>query len=301
MTNFDYFRKVEMIDASKVDLEPKSCLGNDLVIAEQIDVKRVFPPYFHVSMLVCIIMKKGLLRGRCNLMDIEAAAPCMSILLPDQILEYTDSTGDPEGMVVLMSSRFLEMLQIKVDYELMRAIQSQLVIPLNEEALSAMLQFCYMMKGLLKYPDHPFLMETALNLTRAFFFGAGYFFHQCTEKVVQSRGTQLVEQFLKLVQGHFRVERQLGYYSRMMCLSTKHLSATVKAVTGKTAGDWIEDYVMLEAKALLSNTDMTVSQVSDYLHFPDASTFGKYFKRNTGLSPKEFRKQNGGNLFASHR
>jgi AraC-like DNA-binding protein len=64
-------------------------------------------------------------------------------------------------------------------------------------------------------------------------------------------------------------------------------------VTGKTAGDWIEDYVMLEAKAMLTNTDMTISQISDHLHFPDTSTFGKYFRRHTGLSPKEFKKQSG--------
>lgn len=282
-----------MLGLGDMNLEQVYSLGDELIIADHFDVKRAFPPYFRTSMPVCIILKKGYLRGRCNLMDIDAVAPCMNILLPNQILEFTESSDDLEGMVVMMSARFTERLNIKVDFDLMQAFQSQRVIPLNEEALATMLQFCEMVKRLSQFPDHPFLMETAVNLTRAFFFGAGYFFHQRPEAVTHSRGEQLVNRFLKLVQMHCRQERQLDFYAQELCISSKYLATTVKTVTGKTAGDWIEDYVMLEAKAMLTNTDMTISQISDHLHFPDTSTFGKYFRRHTGFSPKEFKKQSG--------
>ena len=293
MAKKNSINKTTMLGLGDMNLEHVYHLGNELLIADHFDVKRVFPPYFRTAMPVCIFLKKGYLRGRCNLMDIEAMAPCMSILLPDQILEFTESSDDLEGMVVLMSERFTDRLNIKVDFDLMQTFQSQRVIPLNEEALATMLQFCEMVKRLSQFPDHPFLMETAVNLTRAFFFGAGYFFHQRPETVAHSRGEQLVDGFLKLVQMHCRQERQLDFYAQELCISSKYLAATVKAVTGKTAGDWIEDYVMLEAKAMLTNTDMTISQISDHLHFPDTSTFGKYFRRHTGLSPKEFKKQSG--------
>lgn len=293
MAKKNSINKTTMLGLGDMNLEHMYHLGNELLIADHFDVKRVFPPYFRTAMPVCIFLKKGYLRGRCNLMDIEAMAPCMSILLPDQILEFTESSEDLEGMVVLMSERFTDRLNIKVDFDLMQTFQSQRVIPLNEEALATMLQFCEMVKRLSQFPDHPFLMETAVNLTRAFFFGAGYFFHQRPETVAHSRGEQLVDGFLKLVQMHCRQERQLDFYAQELCISSKYLAATVKTVTGKTAGDWIEDYVMLEAKAMLTNTDMTISQISDHLHFPDTSTFGKYFRRHTGLSPKEFKKQSG--------
>jgi AraC-like DNA-binding protein len=294
MAKKNSINKTTMLGLGDMNLEHVYHLGNELLIADHFDVKRVFPPYFRTAMPVCIFLKKGYLRGRCNLMGIEAKAPCMSILLPNQILEFTESSDDLEGMIVLMSARFTERLNIKVDFDLMQTFQSQRVIPLNEEALATMLQFCEMVKRLSQFPDHPFLMETAVNLTRAFFFGAGYFFHQRPETVAHSRGEQLVDRFLKLVQMHCRKERQLDFYAQELCISSKYLAATVKTVTGKTAGDWIEDYVMLEAKAMLTNTDMTISQISDHLHFPDTSTFGKYFRRHTGLSPKEFKKQSGG-------
>lgn len=294
MAKKNSINKTTMLGLGDMDIEQVYRLGDELIIADHFDVKRAFPPYFRTAMPVCIILKKGYLRGRCNLMDIDAVAPCMSILLPNQILEFTESSDDLEGMVVMMSARFTERLNIKVDFDLMQAFQSQRVIPLNEEALATMLQFCEMVKRLSQFPDHPFLMETAVNLTRAFFFGAGYFFHQRPEAVAHSRGEQLVDRFLKLVQMHCRQERQLDFYAQELCISSKYLAATVKTVTSKTAGDWIEDYVMLEAKAMLTNTDMTISQISDHLHFPDTSTFGKYFRRHTGLSPKEFKKQSGG-------
>lgn len=294
MAKKNSINKTTMLGLGDMNLEHLYRLGDELIIADHFDVKRAFPPYFRTAMPVCIILKKGYLRGRCNLMDIDAVAPCMSILLPNQILEFTESSDDLEGMVVMMSARFTERLNIKVDFDLMQAFQSQRVIPLNEEAMATMLQFCEMVKRLSQFPDHPFLMETAVNLTRAFFFGAGYFFHQRPEAVAHSRGEQLVDRFLKLVQMHCRQERQLDFYAQELCISSKYLAATVKTVTSKTAGDWIEDYVMLEAKAMLTNTDMTISQISDHLHFPDTSTFGKYFRRHTGLSPKEFKKQSGG-------
>ncbi|MCI1640466.1 MAG: helix-turn-helix domain-containing protein, partial [Bacteroidales bacterium] len=58
--------------------------------------------------------------------------------------------------------------------------------------------------------------------------------------------------------------------------------------TGKTAMKWIEEYTILNAKTLLRTTNLTVGQVSDELNFSSQSDFGKYFKRFTGISPKEF-------------
>lgn len=63
----------------------------------------------------------------------------------------------------------------------------------------------------------------------------------------------------------------------------------VREVSGKTASEWIDNFVLLEAKVLLRSTHMTIQQISDELHFPSQSFFGKYFKRLAGVSPKEYR------------
>jgi AraC-like DNA-binding protein len=96
--------------------------------------------------------------------------------------------------------------------------------------------------------------------------------------------------FLQLVKDNFRQERQLKFYSDALCITPRYLSRVVRECTGSSASDWIERYVVLEARALLKSTNMTIQQISDYLNFPSQTFFGKYFKRRAGLSPKEYRR-----------
>ena len=63
----------------------------------------------------------------------------------------------------------------------------------------------------------------------------------------------------------------------------------MKNLTGFTAVEWIERYVVLEAKVMLKASNLNIQQISDELNFPSQSFFGKYFKKNVGMSPKEFR------------
>ena len=91
---------------------------------------------------------------------------------------------------------------------------------------------------------------------------------------------------MKAVQENYMCERIIMYYADLLCITPKYLSQVIKSVTGRLAGEWISDYVILEAKALLKSNKYTVQQVCDMLNFANQSFFGKYFKRKTGMSPK---------------
>ena len=77
----------------------------------------------------------------------------------------------------------------------------------------------------------------------------------------------------------------------MLIRCSKHLSTVVKEISGKTAGEWIDSLVVLEAKALLKSSELSIQEIADELHFANQSFFGKYFKHHTGMSPKEYRRQ----------
>jgi AraC-like DNA-binding protein len=100
----------------------------------------------------------------------------------------------------------------------------------------------------------------------------------------------LSKRFLELVKENFRTERQLKFYADHLFITPRYLSRIVKDCTGSSAADWIERYVVLEARALLKSTNMTIQQVSDELNFPSQTFFGKYFKRRVGMSPKQYRR-----------
>ncbi|RFM34048.1 AraC family transcriptional regulator [Chitinophaga silvisoli] len=103
------------------------------------------------------------------------------------------------------------------------------------------------------------------------------------------RSQLLSADFKKLVQQYFYTERSVRFYAEKLFVSRKHLSETVKEITGKTAGEWIDATVVLEAKVLLLNPTYSIAQIADMLYFSDQSRFGRYFKNLTGLSPLEYR------------
>nr|WP_067056414.1 helix-turn-helix transcriptional regulator [Mucilaginibacter sp. L294] len=107
---------------------------------------------------------------------------------------------------------------------------------------------------------------------------------------VQTRSQLLAADFKKLVNLHFLHERSVSFYANKLYITPGHLTETVREVTGKTPGEWITEAVVLEASVLLQNPALTVAQITDTLHFPNQSAFGKYFKNAKGLSPAAYRR-----------
>ena len=106
---------------------------------------------------------------------------------------------------------------------------------------------------------------------------------------VASRQESICSEFIDVLSHNYKEQRDVAFYADRLCITPKYLSQIVKDKIGKTASEVIEEYVIEESKALLISTTMTIQQISDELHFPSQSVFGKYFKRVTGLSPREYR------------
>ena len=89
---------------------------------------------------------------------------------------------------------------------------------------------------------------------------------------------------------NFRTHRDVGFYAGKAGLSPKHFSAVIKQETGYTAAHWIHMQVIVEAKMLLHmRRDLSVQAIADMLGFDEQATFSRYFRRETGISPTEFR------------
>ncbi len=106
----------------------------------------------------------------------------------------------------------------------------------------------------------------------------------------RSRKVNYVHDFLELVGKYHKQERAVGFYADKMFISPKYLSLIVKEVTKRSAAAWIDEFVILEAKNLLRFSGKNIQQISYELNFTNQSSFGKYFKHLTGMSPSEFQK-----------
>lgn len=103
-----------------------------------------------------------------------------------------------------------------------------------------------------------------------------------------ARPQNIYDRFIELVQNDFRRHRDIRHYADALHISPKYFSMIVKKVSGKTAGEWISEYVMLEAKTLLKTRRYNIQQVSDMLSFPNQSFFSKYFKAHQGCTPTQY-------------
>lgn len=107
-----------------------------------------------------------------------------------------------------------------------------------------------------------------------------------------SRQAVLFQQFLSLVNRHAaQGARTIQFYADRLCTAPHHLCAVVKEASGQTIMQWVERAVVSEAKVELRYTDRPVSDIAHQLHFDDASTFTRYFRRVTGMTPSEYREK----------
>lgn len=104
-----------------------------------------------------------------------------------------------------------------------------------------------------------------------------------------SRGEEILKRLVQHIIKHYTKERSVSFYADLLHISPQHLSTTVNKVTGKTVTDIIAKLVITDAEAKLKSTDLTIQEIAYSLNFPDISFFGKYFKRYTGMSPKQYR------------
>lgn len=119
-----------------------------------------------------------------------------------------------------------------------------------------------------------------------------FIYHKQKEINVLSRQETIVRDFQNLVHKHYLEQKDMTFYSQKLNLSSKHLSETVKEITGKSAKKWIEEIVLFEAKSLLKQTNMTIKEIVYWLGYDDPSYFNKVFRENVGQTPLEYRKLN---------
>lgn len=102
-------------------------------------------------------------------------------------------------------------------------------------------------------------------------------------------GNQLVRRFKELIEKHYQQYHKVSDYAEILAVTSDYLNKSVKALTGKSAKEYILDRILIEAKRVLLFTQLTNKELSYTLGFEEPAHFSNFFKRYSGLSPLDFR------------
>ncbi|RZL20038.1 MAG: helix-turn-helix domain-containing protein [Pedobacter sp.] len=126
------------------------------------------------------------------------------------------------------------------------------------------------------------LLEIFINVDR-------YCGHKQANPGVQHK-TTLLRSYQDLIEKHYRDLRLPRQYADLLYITPNHLNALCQDLLGKTAGDLVRERILLEAKRLLTNANMTITEIAYNLNFKDNSYFNRFFRKDVGITPDEFRK-----------
>jgi AraC family transcriptional activator of pobA len=140
--------------------------------------------------------------------------------------------------------------------------------------------------------SNPFGLEILQHYYAAFMYelAALHRKYNADVKIKLTRKEDLSMRFLKLLPKHFREERSVQFYADKLFVTPKYLTQAIKEITTKTAGTFIDEMVIMEAKILLGDPAFSVAQVAESLFFSDQFFFSKFFKNQTGIAPAKYRK-----------
>ena len=117
----------------------------------------------------------------------------------------------------------------------------------------------------------------------------GYLVDSAVGHMEDGQPRLISKNFTQLVMQNYTMQRSVAWYAKRLGITQAHLSTIVKQSTGKTCIEIITSMVIMDAKAQLKSTNLTIHDIAYTLNFTNMSFFGKYFKRHVGMSPQEYR------------
>lgn len=242
--------------------------------------------------LVIGLNTRGLVRLEYDTKPAEFREHDICILMPRHVIKVDYISDDYQMMVIIVSPESLEQMKNSnlIGYQENIHYHWQPRLHLEEgqfrsiHALFCVLHSMCWQESKHKQSLFANLWETLFSLLQDYREANGISVH------LPSPHEHLFARFTDAIAENYRKSREVRFYANLFCLSPKHFASIIKQQTGKNASEWITSYVITQAKALLLyQSQFSIQQISFSLGFPDQASFSRYFKTNTGMSPRGFR------------
>lgn len=235
---------------------------------------------------------KGYIDLEINLKSYRFSEQQVVVLLPEHILCIKHISSDFAGEGLLLSDTLWKEARRDVErmspyYTLVKEMPCILITPVQATLL---LNYLAVFRQKYQEAQTPYSPIITRKLSTVLLYEIYQLYIGAKERMPElGKNERIFQEFLKLVAIHFKEQRGILFYAESFQMTPRYFSAIIKTSSGQSAAEWIDNYVVAEAGILLRTSTLSIKEISDSLNFPDQSFFGKYFKRHTGVSPKQYR------------
>lgn len=282
ISSFNWYRQLAQTEFDSI--------GEDLILLENPDMRSTLGHPIKMNITTTIICFCGNMEGYINMEKYCLKPSSILTLSPEHILQIDCLSEDFFGLYLMMSNDFLSGLPFDAKEKLLlfRSIRSNPVTSIDNDGMETLKNYCNILQNVVRSNFNPRRIEISQHLIMAFFYSLGYKYYDLHKIEKKTKKMILADNFFEHLKQCFKEQRSVDFYAKKLNITPKYLSKIIKETSGKTVSENVNDYVILEAKALLKSTNLTIQQISDSLNFSSQSVFGKYFKRQVGLSPSEY-------------
>jgi AraC family transcriptional regulator, transcriptional activator of pobA len=250
-----------------------------------------------INAYIAMLCVEGSFEMVSNLKRYKIEKDCLFISMPKDIIQLCEWSGGQLYVVAIdddsvgkANLNFNNFLSVFIGIQSHPCIRIQ-----TTEAVSLQDTFSSLQRDLEEFKGKEFNNEIVISYInlityKAFSFINRYLETQSEElELVNKRNKEYYNRFMTLLNQYSVQERTIGFYASKLYITPKYMTSLIKKTSGRSAMEWINDYVILEAKNLLRYSEMSIQEISEYLNFSNQSFFAQYFKRLTGFSPSVYR------------
>ena len=272
--------ELQRIEQEKVIMANESALpvtlSNDVFVS----------PNFVIS-----LCHKGSCQADFDMLPIEFKQHDIAVMLPNHIIGYGKCSEDYSTTMIVIDRSFFNELTNRESFRGYLKYKNQPNYHLNNEQYSQITTILATLRLVVEIP-HPKRTESLANLLDILFYALTDYRGDESLNTVEVRNTHLFNSFYDLLINNYKQQHEIAWYAERLCLTPKYFSGVIRQITGKSAAQWINEMLILQAKRLLyTHRDMNIQQIAYELGFKGNANFCRFFKDQTGLRPSEYRKE----------
>ncbi len=266
---------------------------NDIIFSDLARETEILDYSYRVNAVIMLGCIEGYLKLKLGTKLFVLEKNMVLVILPKQIFEIKEISSKLNSMLLIMRTSFLgNMDSFLGTIEVHQHFFKEGGIRLPEKLMNETITIYRLIKEIIA-EKRLFARQIIQQYVNILFYNIYALLQQQNiQKPTDKPPTKdfVFEKFIHLVEHHYKEQHEIGFYADKLHLTSKYLSSMIRSASGKTAAQWIREYLIIEARTLLKSGKMSIQQIAYELNFYDQSHFGVFFKKHVGCSPRAYQK-----------